>query len=467
MVKIIDYFLAIDLGASSGRHLLGYIIDNKIHLEEVHRFKNELYLKDGKICWNLDYLFNEILIGMAKCKKLNKIPTSVAIDTWGVDFVLLDKRNNVIGDFISYRDSRTKGLIEDISKHFSKESIYKKTGIQFQEFNTLYQLKATPKKNLEKTISFLMVPDFFNFLLTGKMINEYTNLTTTQLLNIDKTSCDEELLEYLEVGKNIFKEIGFPKKNLGELKKEIADFIGYNCDVILAPTHDTACAFMANILNDSTDGIIISSGTWSLIGMEIDKPLTCKKSLKYNFTNEGGFDKKYRFLKNIMGLWIIQEVAKNLNYEYSFEELVNLAIKNKNFTTVFNVNDNRFFIAENMIEEINKYCLENALTPPSNVGELAICVYRSLALSYKEAIKELEEISGKTFKEINILGGGCQNTLLNELIKEELNLNILIGPIEATGLGNILTQMISKNILKDRFEAKKIIKNTINSGVKI
>ncbi|MGL4863815.1 MAG: rhamnulokinase [Cetobacterium sp.] len=463
----IDYFLAVDIGASSGRHLLGYIKDDKIYLEEIHRFKNELHLKQGKICWKLDYLFNEIILGMKKCKELNKIPISLAIDTWGVDFVLLDKNNNVIDDFISYRDKRTHGLVNEITKDLSKDIIYKKTGIQFQEFNTLYQLKATSKNFLDKASSFLMIPDFFNFLLTGKMINEYTNFTTTQLLNINNNLCDEDLLKLIGINKNIFKEIHFPKTNLGGLQQEIIDKVGFNCEVILAPTHDTASAFMANVLDDKKNGIILSSGTWSLIGIEIDKPLTSTKSLEYNFTNEGGFDKKYRFLKNIMGLWIIQEVAKNLNYEYSFQNLVDLALQNTHYKSTFNVNDNRFFIAENMIEEINAYFIENNTTPPTSVGEIAICVYRSLALSYKNAIKELEEITQQKFSEINIIGGGCQNILLNSLIKEEIDLNIIIGPIEATGLGNILTQMISKNTLKNRLDAKNILKNTMNSGVKI
>lgn len=273
----IDYFLAIDLGASSGRHLLGYIEDNKIHLEEIHRFKNELYLKQEKICWKLDYLFDEIILGMKKCKELNKIPTSLAIDTWGVDFVLLDKNNKVIDDFISYRDKRTHGLIDEVTKDISKDIIYKKTGIQFQDFNTLYQLKATSKKILDKTSSFLMVPDFFNFLLTGKMVNEYTNFTTTQLLNIDSNIYDEDLLKLIKIDKNIFKEIHFPKTNLGNLKKEIIDKVGFDCDVILAPTHDTASAFMANILDEKKNGIILSSGTWSLIGIETNQPLTSKK----------------------------------------------------------------------------------------------------------------------------------------------------------------------------------------------
>ncbi|MGL5951080.1 MAG: rhamnulokinase [Cetobacterium sp.] len=462
-----EYFLAIDLGASSGRHLLGSISDGKIQLDEIHRFKNELQIKERNICWDLNYLFKEIIVGMKKCKELNKIPVSLSIDTWGVDFVLLDKKNMAIGNFVSYRDKRTQGLIEEVTGIIPKNSIYKKTGIQFQEFNTLYQLKATPKKILNRAESFLMIPDFFNFLLTGKMVNEYTNFTTTQLLDIEKNSCSEEILNYLNIDKKIFKKIYFPKTNLGNLKKEIVEQIGFDCDVILAPTHDTASAFMSNILDDKKDGVIISSGTWSLIGVELDEPLTCERARKYNFTNEGGFDKKYRFLKNIMGLWIIQEVSKNLNYEYSFQELVDLALENRAYKSTFDVNDNRFFIAENMIEEINRYCIENEKIPPSNVGELAMCVYRSLAFSYKEAIKELEYITGKKFSEINILGGGCQNTLLNELIKEEIGLDILVGPIEATGLGNILTQMISKNTLEDRFHAKNIIKNTINSGVRI
>lgn len=467
MVRTIEYFLAIDIGASSGRHLLGYLENNILKIEEIHRFKNGLQKIDENICWDLDYLFEEILKGMKKCSEINKVPKSMGIDTWGVDFVLLDENEKPIGNYVSYRDNRTKGQMKKVLENISKKEIYQKTGIQFQDFNTLYQLKSLPKSLVNNAADFLMIPDYFNFLLTGKKTNEYTNITTTQLLNLKTDTIDNDLLNCLEMKKEIFQKISFPKEKLGKIKKELEKIVGYNCDVVLTPTHDTASAFMSNIIPDKKTGVIISSGTWSLLGMEIDNPINSELALGYNFTNEGGVDKKYRFLKNIMGMWIIQEVVRNLNYNYSYEQLVELAKENLEFESLIDVNDDRFFNCENMIEEISKYCIETNQIPPQNVGELSICIYKSLVRLYKNSILELEKVTGKEIDTINIIGGGCQNKLLNELLKEELDIELYVGPIEATGIGNILTQMLAFNVIANREEGKNILKNTIQSGVRI
>lgn len=464
---MIEYFLAIDIGASSGRHLLGFLENNILKIEEIYRFKNELQKVNESICWNLDYLFEEILKGMKRCSEINKIPKSIGIDTWGVDFVLLDKNEKPIGDYVSYRDNRTKGQMKKILKNISKKDIYQKTGIQFQDFNTLYQLKSLPKSLVDDAVDFLMIPDYFNFLLTGKKTNEYTNITTTQLFNLKTDSIDNDLLNCLKMKREVFQNISFPKERLGKIKKEVEKVVGYTCDVVVTPTHDTASAFMSNIIPNKKNGVIISSGTWSLLGMEIDSPINNELALKYNFTNEGGVDKKYRFLKNIMGMWIVQEVVRNLNYNYSYEQLVELARENREFKSLIDVNDSRFFNCENMIEEINKYCLETNQNPPENVGELSICIYKSLVKLYKNSILELEKVTGKKIDTINIIGGGCQNKLLNELLKEELDIDLYVGPIEATGIGNILTQMLAFDVIANREEGKNILKNTIKSGVKI
>lgn len=466
-MRTIEYFLAIDIGASSGRHLLGYLENNILKIEEIHRFKNGLQKIDENICWDLDYLFEEILKGMKKCSEINKVPKSMGIDTWGVDFVLLDENEKPIGNYVSYRDNRTKGQMKKVLENISKKEIYQKTGIQFQDFNTLYQLKSLPKSLVNNAADFLMIPDYFNFLLTGKKTNEYTNITTTQLLNLKTDTIDNDLLNCLEMKKEIFQKISFPKEKLGKIKKELEKIVGYNCDVVLTPTHDTASAFMSNIIPDKKTGVIISSGTWSLLGMEIDNPINSELALGYNFTNEGGVDKKYRFLKNIMGMWIIQEVVRNLNYNYSYEQLVELAKENLEFESLIDVNDDRFFNCENMIEEISKYCIETNQIPPQNVGELSICIYKSLVRLYKNSILELEKVTGKEIDTINIIGGGCQNKLLNELLKEELDIELYVGPIEATGIGNILTQMLAFNVIANREEGKNILKNTIQSGVRI
>lgn len=459
-----DYYLAIDIGASSGRHILGSVENGKLKVEEIYRFENEISKVGNEYCWNMDLLFENIKIGIKKCAEVGKTPNSIGIDTWAVDFVLLDDNDDILGNAVSYRDDRTEGMMEEVFKIIPKDMLYLYTGIQFQRFNTIYQLLSIRKNNpeiLEKAKTFLMIPDYLNFLLTGKKVNEYTNATTTQLVNSFDRTWDTKILEALGINKDIFKEIALPKTKLGGLRKELVKELGFNMEVILPATHDTGSAFISSICNDN-GSIYLSSGTWSLIGVENRVSICTPQAMEYNFTNEGGIDYRYRFLKNIMGLWVIQEVRRNLENKYSFAELVNLAREHADFSSVVDVNDIRFLKPHNMIEEIKIYCIDTNQEVPEVVGEIAMCVFNSLAHCYKKAISNIEEILEIEFHRINIFGGGCQNNFLNELVANVTRKEVLAGPIEATAIGNIVAQMLSKNIFKDLGEVRQAIKESFD-----
>ncbi|MDR3596328.1 rhamnulokinase [Clostridium sp.] len=462
-----DYYLAIDIGASSGRHILGSVEDGKINLEEIYRFENGISKIGNEYCWNIEQLFKDIKVGIKKCKEIGKVPKSIGIDTWAVDFVLLDENDKMLGNAVAYRDDRTEGMMEEVFKVIPKDMMYLYTGIQFQRFNTVYQLLSIKKNNpeiLEKAKTFLMIPDYLNFLLTGKKFNEYTNATSTQLVNSFERTWDEEILKKLGINKDIFQETKLPKTSLGNLREELVNEFGFDMEVILPATHDTGSAFISSVCNDS-DSIYLSSGTWSLIGVENRFPICVPQAMEYNFTNEGGIDYRYRFLKNIMGLWVIQEVRRNLENKYSFAELVDLAKEHSDFTSIVDVDDDRFLKPENMVEEIKKYCEETGQRVPEEVGEIAMCVFNSLAHCYKKAVLNLEEVFEKEFKRINIFGGGCQNNLLNELVAKITEKEVLAGPVEATAIGNIVAQLISKNVLKDLGEARQAIKESFEIKV--
>jgi rhamnulokinase len=465
--KAMEYYLAIDIGASSGRHILGSIENGKITLEEIYRFENGISKVGNEYCWNIEQLFKDIKNGIKKCKEIGKIPKSIGIDTWAVDFVLLDENDNMLGNAVAYRDDRTEGMMEEVFKRIPKDMMYLYTGIQFQRFNTVYQLLSIKKNNpeiLEKAKTFLMIPDYLNFLLTGKKANEYTNATSTQLVNSFERTWDEKILEELGIKKDIFQEIKLPKTSLGNLRNELIEEFGFDMEVILPATHDTGSAFISSVCNDN-DSIYLSSGTWSLIGVENRFPICVPQAMEYNFTNEGGIDYRYRFLKNIMGLWVIQEVRRTLDNKYSFAKLVDLARENSKFASIVDVDDDRFLKPDNMIEEIKIHCKETNQEIPEEVGEIAMCVFNSLAHCYKRAVTNLEDIFEKEFKRINIFGGGCQNNLLNELVASVTGKEVLAGPVEATAIGNIVAQMISKNVFKDLSEARKAIKESFDIKV--
>jgi rhamnulokinase len=459
-----EYYLAIDIGASSGRHILGYLKDGKLEIEEIYRFENGINKIGDEYCWDIQSLIAEVKNGIRKCKDTGKIPKTIGIDTWGVDFVLLDEKDELIGNAVAYRDDRTESLMEEAFLKIPKDMLYLYTGIQFQRFNTLYQLLAIKKKNkeyLEKAKTLLMIPDYLNFILTGKKVTEYTNASTTQLLNSFERTFDHNILDTYEINKEIFQEIKLPKTKLGRLRKELVEEFGFDAEVILAASHDTGSAFISSVCNDD-ESIFLSSGTWSLIGVENRFPICVPQAMDYNFTNEGGIDYRYRFLKNIMGLWIIQEVRRNLDNKYSFAELAEMAKAYNNFPSIINVDDDRFLKPDNMIEQIKEYCMETGQKVPQEVGEIAYCVYNSLAHSYKNAIESLEQIFEKSFKTINIFGGGCKNELLNEIVAEVTGKTVLAGPSEATAVGNIVAQLLSLNICKDLKEARELIRKSFD-----
>ena len=453
-----QYYLAIDIGASSGRHILGSVQDGKIVLEEIHRFPNGMSEKNGHRCWDVDKLFQEILTGMKKCKELGKIPVSVGIDTWAVDFVLLNEKDERIGDAVGYRDSRTEGMDEEVYRIIPEEELYGRTGIQKQIFNTIYQLMAVKKQSpeqLEQAKTFLMIPDYFHFLLSGVKAVEYTNASTTQLVSPDTFDWDKELMERLGYPTDIFPEIVKPGTVLGNLKEEIATQVGYSCKVVAPATHDTGSAVLAVPASDS-DFLYISSGTWSLMGVERRSADCSHKSKVRNFTNEGGYERRFRYLKNIMGLWMIQSVKKELNDQYSFAELCDLAAK-ADFSSRVDVNDASFLAPENMIVAVQEMCRKTGQAVPETPGEIASCIYQSLADSYCETVQEIEEMSGRTYSRIHIVGGGSNAVYLNELTAKATGKEVYAGPGEATAIGNLAAQMLQDGVYSSVEEVRTAI----------
>ncbi len=442
------YYLAVDIGASSGRHILGYLEDGKIKLEEIYRFDNGMVKNNGTMCWELDRLFTEIKNGLKRCKEIGKIPCSMGIDTWAVDFVLLDSKDKILGKTAGYRDKRTEGMDEKVYESISEEELYQRTGIQKLIFNSIYQLMAIKTENpelMEQAESLLMIPDYFNFLLTGNKLTEYTNATTTQLVSPLSKNWDFELIKRLGYKKDIFGNISLPKTVVGNFNEDIIDEVGFDCVVVLPATHDTGSAVLSVPANDD-DYLYISSGTWSLMGIERMNADCSLKSREANFTNEGGIDYRFRYLKNIMGLWMIQSVRHELEDAYSFAELCSLAQEADNFASRVDVNAECFLAPDNMTEAIKGYCKDTNQEIPNTVGEIAACVYQSLAESYAKTVEEIETITGRTYHRIHIVGGGANAGYLNELTAKCTKKDIYAGPTEATAIGNILAQMLKDGV---------------------
>lgn len=452
------YYLAVDIGASSGRHILGHLENGKMVLEEIHRFPNGLIWQDGELCWDVDRLFAEIVAGMKKCKDMGKIPATMGIDTWAVDFVLLDEKNERIGNAVGYRDKRTNGMDEEVYRKIPETELYGRTGIQKQIFNTIYQLQALKTHQpecLARAKSLLMIPEYFNFLLTGNMVAEYTNATTTQLVDPSTRDWDWTLIEQLGYPKEIFQKIEKPGTIVGTLTKELQREIGYNCRVVLPATHDTGSAVMAVPTNEE-HVVYISSGTWSLMGTERVCADCSEESRLHNFTSEGGYDYRFRYLKNIMGLWMIQSVRKELAPETSFQDICDAAAKT-GILSVVDCNDDRFLAPENMTFEVQRACEESGQQVPQGVAEVASVIYRSLAQSYAETIAEIEKMTGIPYHSIYVIGGGANAAYLNELTAKETGRRLYAGPVEATAIGNLAAQMIADGALADLQVARACI----------
>ena len=438
------YHLAIDIGASGGRHILGHLVNGKIKLEEVYRFPNGMESIDGHKCWNMEKLFYHVLEGLKKCRDLGKIPETMGIDTWGVDFVLLDESGDLIGNAVGYRDGRTEGMDEKVKAFISEEELYKRTGIQKQPFNTIYQLMYLKEKEPDKLKQgkrLLMIPEYLNFLLTDIKMSEYTNATTTGLVNAEKKDWDFEIINALGFPEGIFGELNMPGTCIGGFSKKIKDEVGFDIKVILVATHDTASAVMA-VPAWKGDVVYISSGTWSLMGTECDAPDCSFKSRKDNFTNEGGYEYRFRYLKNIMGLWMIQSVKSELAPDLSYGELCKMASLEK-INSIVDCNDSRFLAPKSMTEEIKKACEETGQQVPQSLSQVASVVYNSLAKCYGDVFSRLSEIKRHDFKCIHVIGGGANAEYLNSLTAEHTERTVLTGPVEATAIGNIICQMIS------------------------
>ncbi len=462
--------LAFDLGASSGRALIGKVnLDAKtLDVEEVYRFPNGPIRIGRHLYWDIPRLWNEVKEGirLAYKKYGNKI-ASIGVDTWGVDFALLDNNGELVGLPYCYRDSRRKEAYEELLRVIPPERIYMRTGIQFMPINSLYQLYAMVKDRsslLHAARTFLMMPDLFNYWLTDVTSCEYTDASTTQFLDAYTKKWAFDLLEEINFPTNIFPEVIEAGTRLGPISSELAEelSISRTIDVIAPATHDTASAIVATPIDE--DSAYISCGTWSLVGVELDRPLINRKAMEYNFTNEGGALNTIRFLKNVQGMWFIEQIRASLirrGMNYSYQELTEMAAKASGFKSFIDPDDPRFLAPLDMIDEIMKYLEESKQEKPSGIGELIRIVLESLAMKYRYVIERIEDLTGKRIRKINIVGGGSRNWLHNQLTADFSDRIVVAGPEEATSIGNILIQLVGLGYIKSLKDAREYVRNSL------
>ncbi|MFH1879346.1 MAG: rhamnulokinase family protein [Bacillota bacterium] len=451
--------LAVDIGASGGRHILGAIENGKLTTKEIYRFENCAQMKGKHLCWDAEALFRHVLEGLKECGKQGFCPASVGIDTWGVDFALLDRSGNLVGEIVAYRDSRTEGMDAVLEKTMPYAALYEKTGIAKQPFNTLYQLMAALTENPEyrETVDdFLLIPEYLSFRLTGKKAHEETNLSTGALLDARTRGWCADAILAADLPPTWFRtKIVKAGTVLGSLLPENVEAIGFDTTVILPATHDTGSAYMAVPAKDDR-AVFLSSGTWSLLGTELTRPQTDAGSRALGFTNEMGYGGATRYLKNIMGMWMIQCIRKELSQKISYDEIARFAGEST-YAHYVDVTDDRFFAPENMTDEVRKALAEQGAPKPAEDKDLFRAVLSSLAMCYRDSISEIAKLTGKAFTSVNIVGGGSQNVTLNRLTAEVTGLPVYAGPTEGTALGNLIAQMITCGELKDLQTARQLI----------
>ncbi|MGC8570225.1 rhamnulokinase [Caldivirga sp.] len=470
--------LAIDVGASGGKAIAGVLDlkELKLTIDELYRFPNQMIKVDNHLYWNVLQLWSEVKnsIKVALRKYKGKL-TSVGIDTWGVDFALLDDHDELVGLPYAYRDPMTEGLMSEVFSKVPKEVIYSRTGIQFMRINTLYQLYALVKLNSPKlriAKSMLMIPDLLNYWLSGVKVNEYTNASTTQFLDARSRKWCMDILEKLNIPTNILLEIVNAGSVLGNLRRDIVEELGEEAgkdiSVIAPATHDTASAVAAGPMIDENTGYV-SSGTWNLVGVELNEPLINEQAMLSNFTNEGGAFGTITFLRNMQGMWIIQEVRRIMmdlsGREYTYDELVNLAIKAEETGSFIDVDDPRFLAPINMINEIHGYLKETGQREPGSLGELIRLIISSIALKHRYIFEKATKITGRGLRRINIFGGGSRNNLMNQLTANVMGIPVYAGPEESTSIGNILIQASGMGIIKSIHELRSIVRNSFNIRV--
>jgi rhamnulokinase len=456
-------YLAVDLGAESGRVVLGRFDGGRVSLEEVHRFSNTaVKLPDG-LHWDVLRILSEVKDGLAKAMRQEKIE-GIGIDSWGVDFGLLDGEGALVSNPYHHRDARTEGMMEKAFGLVPKEEIYQTTGIQFLPINTLYQLLAmrgSPLLGAAETM--LLIPDLMNYWLTGEKVCEYTNATTTQLLHLGEGGWAGDLFEGMDLPSRILAPIVQPATELGPLLPEVAEEVGAGTPVFAVASHDTASAVVA-VPAVGEDFAYISSGTWSLVGVELSGPVVTEEGLRANFTNEGGFGSKTRLLKNVMGLWLLQECRRQWareGNEYSYEQLARLAEDTPPTGPLFDPDHPAFLAPGDMASRIRSYCKETGQGPPVEPAAVVRCVFESLALKYRHAIEQAESLAGRAIGTVNVVGGGSQNSLLCQLTADATRRPVLAGPVEATALGNLMVQAYARGHLTSLEEIREAVRRSV------
>lgn len=454
--------LAFDFGASSGRAIIGCFDGDKITLEEVHRFSNDPVSVGGTVYWDVLRLFYEIKQGIVKAKIAGGFD-SIGIDTWGVDFGLIDSEGKLMENPVHYRDTRTVGLVDEAFKTMPKEKLYGITGIQFMELNTLFQLISLKKYRpwmLERADKMLFMPDLFGYMLTGKMCAEYSIASTSQLIDLDKRTWSKEILDAFGIKESVFAPLVQPGTVLGELSKEICEECGVDpVPVISVCGHDTQSAITSVPCEDG-DFAFLSSGTWSLFGTELDKPIVNETSMNINITNEGGFDGSTGFLKNIIGLWLIQESRrqwKREGKEYSYADLEKLALAAEPFKCFIDPDAPEFVPHGNIPERVREFCRKTGQYVPETVGEIMRCIYESLAMKYRLTFEKLRECTERDYPVIHVIGGGTKDGLLCQMTANSCDRTVKAGPIEATVMGNVAVQLMSDGSVKNIGQARKIV----------
>lgn len=457
--------LAIDFGASSGRAMIGTYRDSKIQVEEIHRFSNDPVIVNGTMYWDALRLFYEIKQSLLKAKQTGGVD-SVAVDTWGVDFGLIDSKGQLLGNPVHYRDGRTTGMLEKGCDLVGAERFYQITGNQFMEINTAFQLLALREKNkemLEQAETMLLMPDLFNFFLSGRKAAEVSIASTTQLFDAKEKKWSKEIIKKLGVSESLLPEIVQCGSILGELSSQVCEELEIEpAKVIAAAGHDTQSA-MAAVPALEKDFIFLSSGTWSLLGTELDRPIVNGRSFKLNLTNETGYGNKTSFLKNIIGLWMIQESRRQWmreGKEFGFSELEQMAKEGRPFCCFIDPDDPVFVPAGNIPKRIRQYCERTGQEIPQTEGEIVRCINESLAMKYRLAVEEMKQCTGKEYDTIYMVGGGTQSKLLCQMTASSCGCNVSAGPVEATVLGNVAIQLIALGKIKDIREAREVIRHS-------
>ena len=460
-------FLALDLGAESGRAVVGHFDGHALQLEEIHRFPNGPVLVNGHLHWDALRLLGEVKTGIALAvQKYGKAIASLGLDTWGVDFGLLDEQGTLLGNPYHYRDSRTEGMMDALFARVPRETVFNQTGIQFMQLNTLYQLfsmRVGGSPVLDVARTFLTMPDLFNYWLTGRKVCEFSIATTTQFYDPCAKTWAFDLLAKLDLPISIFGEIVPPGTRLGDLLPDVASELLVDPIPVIAPAcHDTGSA-VAAVPAQVQDYAYISSGTWSLMGVEVRDPVITPQSLDYNFTNEGGVCDTFRLLKNIMGLWLVQECRREwarAGEAYDYGELTQMAAAAPAFGPIVDVDDHSFLSPGDMPDKIRRYCQETGQTVPESKGEILRCALESLALRYRWVLEKLEDVMGRAIEVVHVIGGGMQNELLCQFAADAMQRPVIAGPIEATALGNMLMQALALGHIGSLSQGREVVRNS-------